>query len=241
MSQTTLDPSALRRGSIIVALIAAGEAVFLLPFILARVFSPDAPRRVRDHEPPTRDGIFPLRRRRDGCLLRGRAAGGPVLRPSIDDDRSGDDGPRWGCPGWDPVASGDERAMGRLGDDHDPPLLGSDASGDSRVGWRLQPGPSLWLARRWEGPSSSTDRICFGSSFSPRFCPATSPRPHPSNVPPHSGRSSGSLPASPSPSPCSCGCSCRTTHPRRMEKASQGSRSRAYAARAACRWCGCTL
>lgn len=40
MSQTTLDPSALRRGSILVALIAAGEAVFLLPFILARVFRP---------------------------------------------------------------------------------------------------------------------------------------------------------------------------------------------------------
>ena len=40
MSQTTPETPRLRRGLIIGALIAAGEAVFLLPFVLARVFRP---------------------------------------------------------------------------------------------------------------------------------------------------------------------------------------------------------
>jgi MFS family permease len=40
MSQTEPDGTALRRGLIIVALMAAGESVFLLPFVLARVFRP---------------------------------------------------------------------------------------------------------------------------------------------------------------------------------------------------------
>jgi nitrate/nitrite transporter NarK len=40
MSRTGTETSSLRRGLIIAALIAAGEAVFLLPFILARVFRP---------------------------------------------------------------------------------------------------------------------------------------------------------------------------------------------------------
>jgi nitrate/nitrite transporter NarK len=40
MSRTGSETSSLRRGLIIAALIAAGEAVFLLPFVLARVFRP---------------------------------------------------------------------------------------------------------------------------------------------------------------------------------------------------------
>jgi sugar phosphate permease len=40
MKKTTSETSGLRRGLILVALIAAGEAVFLLPFVLARVFRP---------------------------------------------------------------------------------------------------------------------------------------------------------------------------------------------------------
>ena len=40
MSQTGPGTPSVRRGLIIVALIAAGEAVFLLPFVLARVFRP---------------------------------------------------------------------------------------------------------------------------------------------------------------------------------------------------------
>ena len=40
MSRTGSETSNLRRGLIIAALIAAGEAVFLLPFVLARVFRP---------------------------------------------------------------------------------------------------------------------------------------------------------------------------------------------------------
>ena len=40
MKQTASETSSLRCGLILVALIAAGEAVFLLPFILARVFRP---------------------------------------------------------------------------------------------------------------------------------------------------------------------------------------------------------
>ena len=40
MSQADIETSKARRGMIIVALIAAGEAVFLLPFVLARVFRP---------------------------------------------------------------------------------------------------------------------------------------------------------------------------------------------------------
>ena len=40
MSQTEPDGTALRRGLIIVALMAAGESVFLLPFGLARVVRP---------------------------------------------------------------------------------------------------------------------------------------------------------------------------------------------------------
>ena len=40
MSRTELDAPALLRALIIVALIGAGEAVFLLPFVLARVFRP---------------------------------------------------------------------------------------------------------------------------------------------------------------------------------------------------------
>ncbi len=40
MSPTGPETSKVRRGLIIVALIAAGEAVFLLPFVLARVFRP---------------------------------------------------------------------------------------------------------------------------------------------------------------------------------------------------------
>lgn len=40
MKQTASEMSSLRRGLILAALIAAGEAVFLLPFVLARVFRP---------------------------------------------------------------------------------------------------------------------------------------------------------------------------------------------------------
>ena len=40
MKQTASETSSLRRGLILVALIAAGEAVFLLPFVLDRVFRP---------------------------------------------------------------------------------------------------------------------------------------------------------------------------------------------------------
>ena len=40
MSQTGTETSNARRASIIVALIAAGEAVFVLPFVLTRVFRP---------------------------------------------------------------------------------------------------------------------------------------------------------------------------------------------------------
>ena len=40
MKQTASETSSLRRGLILVALIAAGEAVFLLPFVLDRAFRP---------------------------------------------------------------------------------------------------------------------------------------------------------------------------------------------------------
>ena len=40
MSQTGTETSNARRASIIVALIAAGEAIFVLPFVLTRVFRP---------------------------------------------------------------------------------------------------------------------------------------------------------------------------------------------------------
>ena len=40
MKQPASETSSLRRGLILVALIAAGEAVFLLPFVLDRVFRP---------------------------------------------------------------------------------------------------------------------------------------------------------------------------------------------------------
>ena len=40
MKQAASETSSLHHGFILVALIAAGEAVFLLPFVLARVFRP---------------------------------------------------------------------------------------------------------------------------------------------------------------------------------------------------------
>ncbi len=40
MSRAGADATKLRRGLMIAALIAAGEAVFLLPFALAQVFRP---------------------------------------------------------------------------------------------------------------------------------------------------------------------------------------------------------
>ena len=40
MKQVASETSSLHHGFILVALIAAGEAVFLLPFVLARVFRP---------------------------------------------------------------------------------------------------------------------------------------------------------------------------------------------------------
>ncbi|MBT4188509.1 MAG: MFS transporter, partial [Gemmatimonadales bacterium] len=40
MSHTTAEMPSVRRGMVIVALMVAGESVFLLPFVLARVFRP---------------------------------------------------------------------------------------------------------------------------------------------------------------------------------------------------------
>ena len=40
MKQTTSERSGLHRRLILVTLIAAGEAVFLLPFVLPRIFRP---------------------------------------------------------------------------------------------------------------------------------------------------------------------------------------------------------
>jgi len=40
LALTASDQSTLRRTAIIIALMAAGESVFLLPFVLARVFRP---------------------------------------------------------------------------------------------------------------------------------------------------------------------------------------------------------